>query len=121
MTGLVVKLIVCPIGIILASWIFPNVNFANWFQPIILGIVLAFIGHFMEVAMLRENTNWISTLIDFIVSSVVVYFGALFFAGAVVTFWGAVLTGALLAVTEIFQHYWLLGSGRAGKKEALND
>lgn len=117
MTGLVVKLLVCPIGIILASWIFPNVNFANWFQPIALGVILAFIGYFMEVFLLRENTNWISTLMDFILTTAVVYFGAMFFVNAAVTFWGAILTGLLIAVTEIFQHYWLLGSGRAGKRE----
>lgn len=116
MTGLIVKLIVCPIGIILASWIFPNVNFAYWYQPIILGIVLAFVGYFMEVLMLREDTNWLSTLMDFIASTAIVYFGAMFFVDTVVTFWGAVLTGALIAVTEIFQHYWLLGSGRARKE-----
>lgn len=116
MSGLIVKLIVCPIGIILASWIFPNVNFAYWYQPIILGIILAFVGYFMEVFMLREETNWLNTLIDFIVSTAIVYFGSMLFVNAAVTLWGAVLTGALIAVTEIFQHYWLLGSGRAGKR-----
>jgi len=118
MTGLIVKLIVCPIGIIFASWIFPNVNFAYWYQPIILGVVLAFVGYFMEVLMLREETNWLSTLIDFIVATAIVYFGAMLFVNTAVTLWGAVLTGALIAVTEIFQHYWLLGSGRAGKRVA---
>src|SRR5690625_4802908 len=117
-SGLIVKLLVCPIGIILASWIYPNVNFAYWYQSIIIGVVLAFVGFFMEVLMLREDTNWLSTLIDFIVSTAIVYFGAMFFVNSAVTFWGAILTGALIAVTEIFQHYWLLGSGRAGKRMA---
>lgn len=121
MAGLIVKLIVCPIGIIVASWIFPNVNFANWYQPIMLGIVIAFVGYFMERIMLREDTNWISTIADFVVSSALVYFGAMFFDNANVTFWGAILTGALLAVTEIFQHYWLLGSGRVRKDETVSD
>lgn len=120
MTGFIVKLIVCPIGIVLASWIFPNVNFANWYQPIILGVILTCIGYFMEVLMLREDTNWLSTAADFVVASVVVYFGAMFF-NADVTFWGAILTGLLIAVTEIFQHYWLLGSGRAGREKVVHD
>jgi hypothetical protein len=116
MTGLVVKLLVTPIGIILASWIFPNVNFAYWYQPIIIGVSLAFVGYAMELAILNENTNWLSVFIDWGVSAVVIYFGSLFFVDTFVTFWGAVLTGALLAVTEIFQHNWLLNSGRARKK-----
>jgi|SRR5690625_4613758 uncharacterized protein YacL len=116
MTGLVVKLLVTPLGIMLASWIFPNVNFANWYQPIIIGVLLAFIGYAMELAILNENTNWLSTFIDWGVSAVVIYFGAMFFVNTYVTFWGAVLTGAILAVTEIFQHNWLLNSGRIRKK-----
>ncbi|MFD2045818.1 DUF2512 family protein [Ornithinibacillus salinisoli] len=116
MAGLIVKLLVCPIGVIVASWIFPNVYFEYWYQPIVLGVVLAFIGYFMEVLMLREDTNWLSTFMDFIASAVIVYFGAMLFFNAEVTFWGAVLTAALLAVTEIFQHNWLIRSGRARKE-----
>lgn len=119
--GLVVKLIVTPIGIILASWIFPNVNFANWYQPIMLGIVAALIGYFMEVAMLREDTDWMMTIIDFAVSAAIIYFGAMFFTDSFVTFWGAILTGVLLAVTEIFQHKWLLNSGKAQKESTVTD
>ncbi|WP_106497450.1 DUF2512 family protein [Lentibacillus sp. Marseille-P4043] len=115
MSGFIVKLIVCPIGVILASWIFPNVDFAYWYQPIIIGVVLAVIGYFMEVLMLKESTNWLSTGLDFIVTTLVVYYGSMFFTDSAVTFWGAVLTGLLIAVTEIFQHYWLLETGKTEK------
>ncbi|HLR72238.1 MAG TPA: DUF2512 family protein [Pseudogracilibacillus sp.] len=119
--GLVVKLIVAPIGIILASWIFPIVNFANWYQPIMLGIVVAVVGYLMEVTMLREDTNWMTLIADFVVASAIVYFGAMFFMNSYVTFLGALLTGALLGVTEIFQHNWLLNSGRAKKEDTVSD
>src|SRR5699024_11705160 len=105
---LVVKLIVAPVGIILASWIFPNVNFANWYQPIILGIVAAIIGHLMEVAMLRKNTNVMTLIADFVVSSAIVYFGAMLFMTSYVTFWVALLIDALLGLTEIFHLICLL-------------
>ncbi|WP_099158310.1 DUF2512 family protein [Virgibacillus ndiopensis] len=121
MTGLIVKLIISPIAIILASWIFPNVDFAYWYQPIIIGVVLAVIGYFMEVAMLREDTNWLSTIMDFAASTLIIYFGAMFFADSEVTFWGAALTGAILAVTEIFQHNWLLQSGRVRKDDPVSE
>ncbi|WP_164668804.1 DUF2512 family protein [Virgibacillus doumboii] len=120
MTGLIVKLIICPISLFLASWIFPNVDFGYWYQPIILGVVLAFAGYFMERAMLREETNWLSVFMDFIASTLIVYFGSMFLVDTEVTFFGAILTGALLAVTEIFQHNWLLGSGRI-EKETVSD
>jgi len=38
---LIVRLLVNPIGIIIASWIFPNVNFLRWYEPIVLGVVYA--------------------------------------------------------------------------------
>lgn len=120
MTGLIVKLIVCPIGIYLASWVFPNVDFGYWYHPIILGAVLAFVGYYMERVMLREETNWLSVFMDFIASTLIVYFGAMLLVNTGVTFFGAILTGALLAVTEIFQHNWLLRSGKV-EKETVSD
>ena len=121
MMGLVIKLIVAPIGIIFASWILPNVNFEFWYQPIMLGIFTAVVGYLMERAMLNEDTIWLTTIADFAVSSAMVYFGALFFLNSYVTFWGALLTGALLAVTEIFQHYWLVTSDRAEQDDVVSD
>ncbi|MFD1360519.1 DUF2512 family protein [Lentibacillus salinarum] len=121
MTGLMVKLLVCPIGLYVASWLFPNVDFGYWYQPIILGVVLAFVGYFMERAMLREETNWLSVGTDFIVSTLIVYFGAMLLADTAITFFGALLAGAVLAVAEIFQHNWLLNSGRVEKEEAVRE
>lgn len=117
--GLIVKLIVAPIGIILASWIFPNVNFEYWYQPVLLGFVVAIVGHLLEVAMLRKDTNWIMTILDFVISAAIVYFGALLFANSSVTFWGSLLTGALLAVAEYFEHNWLLDSHRARDEDTV--
>ncbi|WP_010530777.1 DUF2512 family protein [Lentibacillus jeotgali] len=121
MTGLIVKLLICPIGIYVASWIFPNVDFGYWYQPILLGVVLAFVGYFMERAMLREETNWLSVGMDFIASTLIIYFGAMLLADTAVTFFGAVLTGALLAVTEIFQHNWLLDNDRVENEEVVRE
>lgn len=119
--GLIVKLIVAPIGIILASWIFPNVNFGHWYQAIFLGVIAAVVGYLLEVAMLREDTNGLMTIIDFVLTSAIVYFGAMFLTNSYVTFWGALLTGAIVAVTEVFQHRWLLNSGRARKEDVAAD
>lgn len=121
MTGLIVKLFVCPIGIYVASWVFPNVGFGYWYQPIILGVVLAFVGYFMERAMLREETNWFTIGMDFIASTLIIYFGAMLFAGTAVTFLGAVLTGIVLAITEIFQHNWLLEHDRVENEKTVRE
>lgn len=70
----------------------------------------------MEKIMLREETNWLSVTMDFIASTVIVYYGSMLFLNAEVTLFGAVLTGAILTIAEIFQHNWLLRSGRIQKE-----
>jgi hypothetical protein len=54
MTGLIIKLIVCPITVIFASYIFPNVGYTYW-QPIIVGLILAVAAHMMEVFLIKEG------------------------------------------------------------------
>lgn len=112
MTGYIVKLIVCPIVLIIAGMIFPNVNFANIFQPIMLGVLLASVGYLMEYMILNRRTVVLSTFADLVASTLFLYFFAFFFRGAVVTFFGAFLTAILLAVTEHIQHRWLVNSGK---------
>jgi uncharacterized membrane protein YeaQ/YmgE (transglycosylase-associated protein family) len=117
MLGLIVKLIVCPLTVILASVIFPNVNYTAFYQPIIVGLILAVSAHMMEVFLLKRGTFWISTIADFIAATIIVYVVSLFQV-ATVTFLGAILTAILLTITEIVQHQWLIRSGRTQKSLA---
>ncbi|QGH33985.1 hypothetical protein GI584_08095 [Gracilibacillus salitolerans] len=118
MMGLIIKLIVCPITVIIASLIFPNVEYANLWQPIIVGLVLAVLAQMMEVMMLKEDTFVLSTVMDFVAATLIVYFISLFFVNAEVTFMGALFTGVLLAITEIPQHSYLIKSGKIAKAPA---
>jgi uncharacterized membrane protein YvlD (DUF360 family) len=118
MTGLFVKLITCPIIVVLSALFFANVNFAYWYQPIMLGVILAVVGHFMEIFLLKKGTTWLSTMLDFAASVLIVYYVAIAFENAVVTFWGAILTAVLLSISEMLQHNWLVNSGRTEKGTA---
>jgi hypothetical protein len=118
LTSFLMKMIMCPLVVVLASYIFPNVRFASVYQAITLGIVLAIIGAMMEYLFLREGTLWINTIMDFIASSIIIYLMSLFLTGARVTLTGAILTGVLLAVTEHFSHKYLIESGKT-KKEPI--
>lgn len=120
MAGFIVKIILCPMAVLFASFILTNVTFSMWYQPIILGVIIAIVGYFMEVLMLRRDTNWLTVLLDFFMSAAIVYFGSLIFGNSFVSFWGAVFTGLIIAVVEVFQHYWLLYSGRFDE-EAVAD
>lgn len=114
MAGLLVKLIVCPLTVMLAAYIFPNVNYTALYQPIIVGLILALSAHMMEVFLLKKGTFWMSTFMDFIAATLIVYFVSLFQL-ATVTFFGAILTALLLTLTEFVQHRWLIRSGRTQK------
>lgn len=59
-----------------------------------------------------------NAIADFDATTLIVYFVSLLFAGAAVTFLGAVLTALLIGVTEYFQHQWLISSGRTEKSPA---
>jgi hypothetical protein len=112
--GLIVKLFVCPITVMIAWLVFPNVQYSAIYQPIIVGLILAFAAHMMEVFILRKGTFWISTIVDFMAAAFIVYVVSLFQV-AQVTFFGAVLTAVLLSTTELVQHNWLIKSGRTHK------
>lgn len=118
MTSLLMKIIICPLSLIVAAWIFPNVQFGAFYQAVIVGLILAAAGVLMEYMFLREGTLWISTLMDFAASTLILFFVANLFAGTTITFFGAVLTSLLLAVVEYFTHLWLIKSGRTQKSPA---
>ncbi len=79
---------------------------------------MALVGVLMEYLLLRKGTLWISTILDFAVSVLILYSIANLFAGTTITFTGAVLTGILLGVIEYFTHLWLIKSGRTQKSPA---
>ncbi|MFC4077709.1 hypothetical protein [Salinithrix halophila] len=115
MAGLIAKLIICPLVVWISMFLFEGVYYPNWVQPIIVGIILAVLAHFMEVLFLRRGVFWINNSMDFVAAVLVLLFSGTFFEGARVTMTGALLTAFILAVTEYFQHLWLLKSGRTYK------
>ncbi|WP_042223632.1 DUF2512 family protein [Oceanobacillus manasiensis] len=118
MTGMLLKLIITPLGIIIASWLLPNVQFAYWYQPILIGALLAVIGYTAELMLLSKKTKGSVLALDFVISAVGIYIGAWVFANTGVTPLGAILTAVLLVITEIFQHNWLIQSGKI-KREGI--
>jgi hypothetical protein len=115
LTTFLMKIIICPLSVILASFLFTNVRYAALYQPIFVGVVLAVIGTLMEYLFLREGTLWINTVLDFIVSTFFVYFITIFFYGARITIVGAILTGLILAIVEHFIHLYLIKSQKTKK------
>ncbi|MBA4542839.1 MULTISPECIES: DUF2512 family protein [Thermoactinomyces] len=118
MAGLLLKLIICPLVVIFADRVLSEVYFFNIYQAIVTGVLLALTGHLMEIIFLRRGRLWENNVLDFIFASLIVYFVGQLLPGAYVNVFGALVTGWLLAVTEHFQHRWLLRTGRTQKELA---
>jgi len=115
MTSLILKIILTPLCIVAADWLIPGVRFGNYSQAVLLGLILAVVGVVMEYVLLKRGTLWISTILDVVVSAVLIYFIARMLPGTVVTFGGALITGVILGAVEYFLHLWLIKSGMAKK------
>lgn len=106
--GLLIKLIVCPSVVILSDYLLASIDYASLYQAIIVGLVLAFAAHAMEVLLLRRGTLWMSTLLDLAAAILILFFSQFLLPGSRVLFIGAFLTAVLLTFTEYFQHVWLI-------------
>src|SRR5690606_23030311 len=102
MTSLLFKLITFPLGTLLAAWLFANVNFEHYYEPILIGLMAAVVGVLVEYVILRKGTLWLSTFSDVIINWVFLYVVANMFEGAYVTVWGALLTSLLIGVVDYF-------------------
>ena len=117
MTGLIMKLIICPLTLIISDYLFADVYYLYIYQAIFTGITIALVAHLMELFLLKPGTLLISTIADFLVAFVIVYFSHIILPGVKVTLIGGALVSTLLALTEYFQHLYLIRSGKTIKSE----
>ncbi|USG64932.1 YndM family protein [Brevibacillus ruminantium] len=115
MDGLLVKLIVTPLAVIVADALFPEVNYANLYQSIGVGLVIAVAGYLLELLLLRPGMLWLATAVDMIAGFLIVWLSGMLFSHASIAPIGAGFVAILLGVAEYLQHIWLLKSGRAEK------
>lgn len=117
MTGLILKLISCPLIVYIANSFIPGIRYANLLQIILVGVIIALMGHLMEVLLLRTTTVTISTVLDFLAAFVIVYLSRFFFTTATITFTGAFITALLIALGEYVQHQYLTRTHKTQKSD----
>jgi hypothetical protein len=115
LTGLILKILICPAVVYFTDLATIDVNFSSTFQAVLLGLVLAVAGHVMELFILKRGTLWMSTLADLFAFVIIVYVGSSFLPGAYVNFVGSLLTATFLTITEYVQHAWLIRTGKTEK------
>ena len=115
MIGLIMKLIVCPLTLIICKYIF-GLHYTIA-QGIFIGVVLAFAAHVLELFILKRGTLWISTLADLIAAFSIIYLSQFLLNNVSITVLGAIFTAALITVFEYLEHYYLIRSGKTKKTE----
>lgn len=115
MTGFIIKIIVCPIALILSNYLFSDISYPYLYQPIFVGVILASLAHILELAILKPGTLLTSTAADFLLAFAIVYFSQFILPGASINLIGASLSATLLALAEFFQHLYLIKSGKTKK------
>ncbi|UOR11755.1 DUF2512 family protein [Halobacillus amylolyticus] len=119
MTSLLVKVVTLPIVLILAMYFLESVEYGSIWQPIMVAIVLMAIGLVMEYMLLKdEDSLWKSTILDFVTSFIIIWGFSNIFAGAEVTFGGALITSLVIGVCEYFLHKHLIGARKTVKSHA---
>src|SRR5690606_32185682 len=98
MVGLLVKLIASPITLLIASFLFQDVYYSSFYQPILVGLVLAVVGHLLELYLLKETSFWFMLLMDFVTAAFIIYISSFFFPYAQITWTGAFLAAFLIAL-----------------------
>lgn len=117
MTGLLMKIITCPLILLISDYIFRDVHYAYTYQPVLVGIILAVVGHLMELALLKPGTVIISTIADFLAAFVVVYLTQFIFSGAIVTLIGSAIVSTIVAIVEYLDHVYLVKTNKTQKPE----
>lgn len=113
MIGLIMKLIVCPVILLLSNYIL-GLQY-TLAQSLYVGFIIAIVGHMMEVLILKSGTLWISTISDFIVAFAIIYLSQFLLRNVAVTLLGALLIALILTVVEYFEHLFLIRAGKTKK------
>ncbi|MDP4143145.1 MAG: DUF2512 family protein [Bacillota bacterium] len=117
MVGLILKIILCPLVVILSDYLLAGIYYPTVYEAIAVGFVIAIIGHLMELVILKRGTVWISAAADLVAAFVVIYLSQYFITRAVITVGGAIIAAIIVAIVEYVDHVFLVKSDRTRKTE----
>lgn len=115
MIGFFMKLFIYPILMVILHALLPGLRYSFLYQAVAVGILLALLAHGLELILLKDGTFWISNILDFVIALIVVYSSQFFTTGTRITPGDALITAFVLALTEFYQHLFILRTGRAIK------
>ncbi|WP_110943555.1 hypothetical protein [Virgibacillus senegalensis] len=112
MISLLIKIVMLPIIILFFSYFFEGVYFESIWQTIAAIVLLAVVGVVMEAVLLRRKTFWLSIVLDFAATAVLLLVIAEVFDSIHVSLTGAILIALVVGVQEYFVHLLLINNGK---------
>lgn len=104
MIRLINKLILYPVILLIFNFILAGVDYPRTYEPIITGLLLAFLSHAMELVILKKGTLWITTGVDYVASFLLIYLSQYFFHNAYITIFPTLFISSLILIFEHFNH-----------------
>jgi len=108
LSRLLIKLLLIPITVLFLDYLIGSLYFPSFTQAILVGLVLAVIGHFMERSLLRSGTLWMTTGLDIAVTIVALLLFDAYLPGARIPLDAVFLSALILGMIEYVYHRWLL-------------
>lgn len=115
MTGLIIKMITCPLLIYIFDLLSPYVRYDSIYQVILVGLVLAIVGHVTELSFLDRGAFWVNNALDFTITFFIVYFSQYILYNSFVTYSAAMSVALIFSVLEALLHLYLIRSDKTKK------
>lgn len=104
MIRLITKLILYPAALLIFSIILSGIDYPNAYEPIIIGLLIAFLSHMLEIIILKKGTLWINTAIDYISTFLLIYLSQYIFNDSHIDVFPTLFVSSLIIIFEFFNH-----------------
>ncbi len=108
MISLVVKIVTVPLVIFIALYASSELQYDAIWQSLLIIFILICSGLLLESFLLKRISLWLSVLLDFIASFLILYIISNLLEGAHVSLIGAIVLALILAFAEYFLHRFLI-------------
>lgn len=103
MISFIIKLIVTPLLILLATRVSTEIEYPLLYQPILIGLILAGIGQIMELKLFETRLVSLCLLIDFTAAVGIIYISQFLFNNSLITPKATLMTSVIFLLSEYFQ------------------
>lgn len=102
--GFLVKYVLSFVAVYFVALFFPLHGYMTLGHALVLGLVVAVLNFIVDLIVPRAVNSLVAVAIEFVIATLVVAFGNLWFWSMNVNWYFALFCGLLVALTEIYYH-----------------